>query len=231
MLADFFNSGLYLFPVDRTQDMNDIKAITEFCQTPDSPKLLFIDNLAEISSPEKDEYARQDSILRTFSAIRQNTGTTIVLLHHFAKPKTSDPISINSVKGNNIVITKADTVVALDTHSVRNFNWKANFKNSKGELADEAVQKKFNAYGPKIDRVRSVHVFKDRYYASEGHKGYMELVDGRVCLYSPEQMKDLYPLSAMDEQKLELAYAKFNLLPPDTIVSSGLSEDIALPWN
>lgn len=215
MFNDFINSGLMFFqPDDLKDNPYHINSIRKFCEDPYSPKLLIIDNLAEIQSDEKDEYSKIDNILRTLSDIRKHTDTTIVLLHHMAKPRINEPLSINSIKGNNITVTKADVTVAIDKCNVSNFNWECHWKDADGNLVDKATLKKFYSYAPKI-QVRSIYSFKDRYYSIEGLLGYMELdQNGNVEFLCTDNLKDLFPLSDKQKEKLQAAYDKFKLLPP-----------------
>jgi hypothetical protein len=195
--------------------------------------LLFIDNLAEITSTERDEYTKQDAIMRRLSDLREYTNTTIVLLHHFAKPKLGEPITINSVKGNNIIITKADVAVGIDKQKVPNFNWRCHWKDSKGELVEKAILRKFESYAPKIE-TRAIYTFKDRYYGDDGLQGYMRLgSSGMIEFLSERNMRDEYPLTDKELEKIQVAFDKYNLKPMPEYGDVDLDDDIAeaLPWD
>lgn len=218
---EFIDSGLLFFPSDDTDDIRSIETIRKVCEDEYGPSLLFIDNLAEILCDKDDEYNKMDYIMRELSDLRMNTNTTIVLLHHLAKSKDGEPVTINSIKGNNIVVTKADVTVVLDKHKAPNFNWECHWKHKghdgeEGEVVERVVMNKFKAYAPQLT-VRSIHSFKDRYYGVEGLMGYMRLdEEGKVEFLNDKQMKELFPLFPTQQKKLEATYERYKLLPPKT---------------
>ena len=231
MFKSFIDSGLMLFgPQDYKDNPYHIDTIAKFCADPTSPKLLIIDNLAEIQSDDKDEYTRTDNILRTLSDVRKHTDTTIILLHHLAKPRLNESFNINSIKGNNITITKADITVAIDRHDERNPNWECLWKDSEGELVEQSILKKFYSFAPKI-RVRSIHSLKDRDYGIEGHLGYMELDnDGNIDFLDKAALRLRAPLIPEQKNKLESAYAHFGLLTPKSAQNSDDNAPELFPW-
>lgn len=213
MFEEFISSGLMFFQKNPDDDLRLIESIRTICTDPYGPKLLFIDNLNEIISDENTEYDRMDSILRQLSDLRRNTNTTIVLIHHFAKPKIGEQLSINSIKGNNIVVTKADVTVAIDKQDIPNPNWACHDFDEGDNLVDKNVRKRFMEYAPTI-QTRGIYVFKDRYYGDEGLKGYMELRDGKIQFLTEATIKMREPLTDADDVRLRAAYNKFGLKPP-----------------
>lgn len=214
-ITKFMDTGLRIFP-ETEKDMNKlctIEGIVALCDDPLGPSILFIDNLAEIEAPKiKDEYMRTDYIMRELHDITRRTDTTIVLLHHMAKMKMGEPLTINSVKGNNIIVTKPDVVVAIDRHQTPNFNWECQWKDKAGAYVDRLVMNKFKSVAPRME-VRSIHIFKDRDYNMKGVAGYMQLVEGMINLLTKWSMKEKYPLKPEEDVMLTAALKKYKLLP------------------
>jgi len=227
----FIDTGLLVFPEnDNDEALATLEGIHALCNQSQGPSLLFIDNLAEIeASGIKDEYMRIDHIMRELHNTTRTTDTTIVLLHHMAKQKMGEPLTINSIKGNNIVVTKPDVVVAIDKHSASNFNWVCKWKNTKNELIDPLIIKKFRSFAPRLD-VRSVHIFKDRDYNMSGVAGYMRLVDGQIELLDSHGMKEEYPLIPDQQVKLAATLEKYGLIAIDGGGKEVLNE-AHLPWD
>lgn len=212
VFQSFLDSGLMFWQEGDLRHLDDIERI---CLEESGPNLLFIDNLSEILSSEKDEYERTDRILRVLSDLKNSTDTTFVLLHHLAKTKSHEPLGIESIKGNNITITKADTTVAIDKHHAPNFNWRCQPKDGRGKLVSKGEYTKFLSYAPQI-MVRSVYCWKDRYYGNEGRMGFMQLTeDGELEFLSREQMAVRYPLMEPQRLLLQAALEKHNLVAAD----------------
>lgn len=214
-IEEFINTGLLMFP-EKEEDwakLGALESIGKLCEMDNGPALLFIDNLAEIEAPQiRDEYMRLDHIMRELHELTRQTDTTIVLLHHMAKSKMGEPLTINSVKGNNIIVTKPDTVVAIDRHNEANFNWCCQWKDRKGELVEQQTMNKFKSIAPKLE-VRAINIFKDRDYAMSGLAGFMRLTDGEIELLDRYSMMEQYPLTQEQQGKLAAALEKYKLVP------------------
>ena len=212
---EFINSGLHLFPkLEEKQSPASIASIEQLCADEYGPRLLFIDNLAELEPDVlvKDEYSKHDIIIRRLLQICKSTQTTIVLLHHLAKPKLAEPLNINSIKGNNVVITKADVVVAIDKHKEANPNWECSRMRADGKMVDPKIRKAFLALAPQIE-VRKVEVFKDRDFDVRGVMGYLKLTNGKLDCMTYEELRSTHFL--WDDEKLRYTEAleHFDLQP------------------
>ena len=233
-LKGFIHSGLMMFPETESDDNRLLSSIAQICEE-GKVDILFIDNLAEILSKDDNEYEKHDTIMRTLSDLRTRTHTTIVLLHHLAKPKTGEPLSINSVKGNNIIVTKADTAVGIDRQDVENPNWSCLRAHEDGTPVAPATLKKFYSYAPKkITGLRAIYTFKDRWYGEEGLRGYMRInkENGALEFLTTERLKHLYPLDEKEEETLKIVCEKLDLLPAglkkkETVIPN----EETLPWN
>jgi RecA-family ATPase len=215
-ISEFLDSGLCLFPQldNEESDAANIAAIRNLCGQEFGPSLLFIDNLCEIQ-PEKeikDEYARYDYIVRELLKICRGTSTTIVLLHHLGKPKLGDKVTINSVKGNNIILTKADLVVLIDKHLIPNPNWLCRGIDKKQKPVNAATRKRFMAQAPMIE-VRSVESQKDRDWDVRGEMGYLIMEDGIVKIMNNADLRLKFPLFGNDQEAFRAALDENDLFP------------------
>lgn len=210
-LKEFMFSSLRIIPT--IDNSTDIATIAQICTDP-SLKLLFIDNLAELTPDTviRDEYSKYDYIVRYLLDICKQTKTTIILLHHLAKPKAGEPLTINSVKGNNIVITKADIVVAIDKHKRPNPNWRHAPKDLNGHFVDTKTHKTFMATAPLLE-VRQIEVFKDRDWDERGVKGYVELIQGKVTALREQDLREKYTFFGQDNERYLETLQKLSLSP------------------
>jgi len=213
-LHEFASAGIYMVPsVEQPHTLDYIQSI---CSDPAGPSLLLIDNLAEITCGDKPmaEYDRYDLVIRSLLDLCRNTDTSIVLLHHLAKPKNGEKQNINSIKGNNIVITKADIVISIDKYKMPNPNWACSGVDKNDKLVTDRVRAAFMGYAPKIE-VRSVEVHKDRDWDDRGVKGYLNLKDGIIQCASKMELMEACPLSLTDRKRYEAALADYHLINPN----------------
>lgn len=211
-IEDFLVTGLALFPKEEMPIIT-IEDIVAMCQEEYSPRLLFIDNLAEIGTKDviRDEYIRYDYIMRMLLDVCRKTQTTIVLLHHLGKPKMGEKLTINSIKGNNIILTKADIVVAIDKHKEPNPNWKCDDVDEEGKPIDKKTLKAFMAEAPDIE-VRQVEVFKDRDWDVRGVMGCLTIEDGIVKCLTKDELTERTTL--LNKDKYLKALQRYNLISP-----------------
>lgn len=206
------NSNLLIVP-DNEESAGKISYIESICANESGPAVLFIDNLAEID-PEKNiigEYDKYDYIIRSLLDIAKNTDTTIVLLHHTAKIKEGDKQTVNTIKGNNIIVTKADIVVAINQIKILNPNWKFKDLNREEDPVEDRVRNAVMAKAPKLD-VRAIEIFKDRDWDERGVKGYLYL-DGAITKARTQyEYKNDFPLLPEQQLLFDKLLEKYKLI-------------------